>query len=67
MFFRASLTDLDFRAGTESTDVRLFHENEVPWDELAFPVVRDTLTHYFSDRRTGAFPVHMGDIRYRRP
>lgn len=64
MFFRASLTDLDFRPGTESTDVKLFHEDEIPWDELAFPVVRDTLSHYFRDRRAGHFPVHMGDIRY---
>ena len=43
MFFRASLLDLDFKPGFESTDVRLFQEHEIPWDELAFPVVRDTL------------------------
>jgi ADP-ribose pyrophosphatase YjhB (NUDIX family) len=63
MFFRASLVDLDFRPGVESTDVRLFEEAEIPWDELAFPVVRDTLVHFFEDRRTGTFPVRMGDIR----
>lgn len=66
MFFRASLNDLDFRPGTESTDVRLFEEHEIPWEELAFPVVRDTLAHYFSDRASGHYPVRVGDIRFSR-
>jgi ADP-ribose pyrophosphatase YjhB (NUDIX family) len=64
MFFRAELLDLDFKPGWESTDVRLFDEREIPWDELAFPVIRDTLQHYFRDRSDGHFPVHVGDIIY---
>ena len=67
MFFRAELLDLDFRPGWESTDVRLFHEADIPWDELAFPVIRDTLLHYFRDRSSGIFPVHVGDIVYPKP
>jgi ADP-ribose pyrophosphatase YjhB (NUDIX family) len=64
MFFRATLLDLDFGPGAESTDVRLFGEHEVPWDELAFPVVTETLQRYFADRAAGVFPVHVGDIHY---
>jgi ADP-ribose pyrophosphatase YjhB (NUDIX family) len=64
MFFRAELLDLDFKPGWESTDVRLFDEQEIPWEELAFPVIRDTLQHYFRDRSGGHFPVHVGDIIY---
>ena len=64
MFFRARLADLEFAAGPESTDVRLFAEHEIPWSELAFPVVKDTLEHYFRDRRSGTYPVRMGDIRF---
>ena len=63
IFFRARLASPEFSAGAESTDVRLFAEHEIPWDELAFPVVKDTLEHYFRDRRAGIYPVHMGDIR----
>jgi len=66
MFFRASLLDLDFKPGFESTDVRLFQEHEIPWNELAFPVVRDTLQHYFNDRTSGIYPVRVGDIVYER-
>ncbi|TDJ23910.1 MAG: NUDIX domain-containing protein [Gammaproteobacteria bacterium] len=65
MFFRADLTNLSFSAGPESADVQLFEESQIPWDELAFPVVRDTLRHYFNDRHAGAFPVRVGDIRYK--
>jgi ADP-ribose pyrophosphatase YjhB (NUDIX family) len=62
MLFRARLLDLDFAAGTESLEVRLFEESEVPWQELAFATVRNTLNHYFSDRRDGAWRFHMGTI-----
>lgn len=58
MFYRVHLLDLDFSAGEESLDVRLYKEEEIPWNELSFPVVNRTLAHYFEDRKTGQFPVH---------
>jgi len=66
MFFRAQLTDLNFSSGTESLDVRLFKESEIPWDELAFPVISQSLSFYFSDRKTGEYPVRSEDILFRR-
>lgn len=65
MFFRADLTRPEFRAGPESEDVQLFEEAQIPWDELAFPVIRDTLEHFFRDRPAGDFPVRVGDIRFK--
>ena len=62
MIFRASLANDDFRPGAESLDVRLFEESEIPWDELAFPVVRLTLQRYFSDLQKQEFPLHVEDI-----
>jgi ADP-ribose pyrophosphatase YjhB (NUDIX family) len=44
-FYRARLLDLDFSPGEESLEVRLFHWDELPWDELAFRTVRLTLEH----------------------
>jgi ADP-ribose pyrophosphatase YjhB (NUDIX family) len=64
LFFRAHLTDLDFCPGTESLEVRLFAREEIPWGELAFPVVRKTLECYFEDREEGEFPVRMFDVQY---
>jgi ADP-ribose pyrophosphatase YjhB (NUDIX family) len=62
MLFRARLLDAAIRAGAETLEVRLFAEHEIPWQEIAFASVRNTLTHYYDDRRQGEFIFHMGTI-----
>lgn len=62
LFYRARLLDTDFHPGPESIEVRLFEESQVPWDELAFRTVRETLLRYFEDRRRGQFRLHTADI-----
>ncbi len=62
ILLRGRLLDLDFRPGHESLEVKLFHEGEIPWGELAFAAVRETLKLYFRDRPGGQYPVRMGDI-----
>ena len=62
MFFRASLDDLGFSPGEETLETRLFAEEEIPWDELAFPVITQTLNHYYEDRKTDSFPFRSLDI-----
>jgi ADP-ribose pyrophosphatase YjhB (NUDIX family) len=62
MIFRSRLLDLDFSAGEETLETRLFSESEVPWDHIAFATVRNTLRHYFEDRRSGEYRFHMGTI-----
>ena len=62
LFYRARLLDTHFAPGPESIEARLFAEAEVPWDELAFRTVRETLKHWFADRRRGQFELHCADI-----
>ncbi len=62
MLFRGALLDLDFSPGKESLEVRLFDEAEIPWDELAFQVIVETLRCYFRDQRNGEFRLHSGVI-----
>ena len=62
LFYRATLLSDVFAPGYETMEARLFTEEEVPWDELAFRTVRETLLRYFADRRTGAFGVHCIDV-----
>lgn len=64
LFFRAELEDLNFEPGIESLEVDLFTEDQIPWNEIAFPVVRSTLEHYFLDRPGRVFPVRMFDVHY---
>jgi ADP-ribose pyrophosphatase YjhB (NUDIX family) len=67
VMFRARLLDLDFSAGHESLEVRLFDEDEVPWSELAFRTITRTLRNYFLDRKLGAFPTRVSAIERRVP
>jgi ADP-ribose pyrophosphatase YjhB (NUDIX family) len=67
MFYRATLLDLDYAAGIESLDVQLFTEQEIPWDEIAFPTVGYTLKSFFADlaqvnNGSGTFTLHTHDI-----
>jgi ADP-ribose pyrophosphatase YjhB (NUDIX family) len=62
LFYRARMLDLDFVPGPESLEARLFAEDEVPWDEIAFRTTRKTLEFFFADRREGRFAFHAGDI-----
>ena len=65
IMFRGRLLDGTFSPGTESLDVRLFDEAEVPWDEIAFPAISRTLELWFLDRHNGAFGAHTGVIHRR--
>lgn len=62
ILFRARLLDLDFSAGTESLEVKLFDEADIPWEQIAFATVRNTLTHYYADRKAGEYRFHLGTI-----
>lgn len=62
IMFRGRLLDTDYQPGNESLTVELFRENEIPWIDLAFPVVEKTLKKFFRDRKIGKFPFFMGDI-----
>ena len=55
MMFRARLLDADVSPGVESLEVKLVREDEIPWDQLAFAMVKRTLEHYLEDRKRGTF------------
>ncbi|MBP8926531.1 MAG: NUDIX hydrolase [Pseudomonadales bacterium] len=63
VFYRARLSALEYSAGPESSAVELFAEDEIPWGELAFPVINVTLERFFEDRQRGEYPVHSAVLR----
>lgn len=65
LMFRARLLDLDYGPGSESLEVQLFREADIPWETLAFPAVEQTLVLYFEDRRLGRFCMHNRAIWHR--
>jgi ADP-ribose pyrophosphatase YjhB (NUDIX family) len=62
LLFRSRLLDLDFAAGEESLEVKLFDEQAIPWDRLAFPVIKESLKLYYADRQKGRYPLRGGTI-----
>lgn len=62
LLFRGQLARGEAAPGDESLEIAMLTEAQIPWAEIAFPVITETLECYFSDRRTGRFPVRMSDI-----
>ena len=67
MMFRARLSDLAFGPGSESLEVKLFDEADIPWETLAFRTITRTLRNYFLDRKQGSFPVRVSSLERRSP
>jgi hypothetical protein len=62
VIFRARLLSADFRPGSETLEVALFREEEIPWDQIAFRSIALTLRHFFADRRSGRFSLHTDEL-----
>ncbi len=60
--FRGAMRTPDFAVSSESSEIQLVHPDEIPWSELAFPVVHEILHRYVQDRRNGPFGVHFGVV-----
>lgn len=55
LIYRARLTSPEVAAGPESREVALFHPDEIPHADLAFPSVKWALAHFRETRDQAAF------------
>ena len=55
LIYRARLIEESVAPGPESLDVGLFHWDEIPWEEIAFPSVRWALHHEREAQASGDF------------
>ena len=62
LFYRARLSNLEFKAGEETLEIALMEEAAIPWKEIAFRTVGLTLKRWFEDRSRGTFAFHAQDI-----
>lgn len=66
LFYHATLENLDYQPGTESLEVALFAEEDMPWEHMAFQTAIQTLRAYFEQAKicgpTGPFPLYSADI-----
>ena len=66
MFYRCDLDRGEFGVGPESLETDLYLERDIPWDDIAFPVVHQTLKSFFLDAAKDHFPVQVSAIEYKR-
>jgi len=62
LMYRSQLLEEEYSSGEESLEVQLYREEEIPWDLLAFPAIRETLKFYYQDRKAGCFRIRTGEI-----
>lgn len=61
--FLGELVGGEFGVGEESLESKLFCEEEIPWEEIAFESSAFALRRFFDDRRRGrAGGVHLGHV-----
>lgn len=62
ILFRARLIDINFFPGIESLETKLFDEREIPWNDIAFKVIHDSLKRFIEERRQNKIQFHTGVI-----
>ena len=66
MLYLSEVTSDDYSSTTESLEVKFFNEKDIPWEELAFPFVPIVLKKFFSDHKTGDYPLITHTIERRK-
>jgi ADP-ribose pyrophosphatase YjhB (NUDIX family) len=61
-FYTAQLQSTAFNPGHETMAVRLMSELEIPWDEIAFRTVKETLQRFFASTPNTVTQFHHWDI-----
>ena len=63
IMYRGDLIDGFSKPGIESIETDLYSEHQIPWNELAFPVITESLQLYFTDKKNNDFNVYNGEMR----
>ena len=62
VMFRAKVLDGEASPGIESLETEFVDEENIPWPDLSFPIITETLKLYFEDRKQNNFSLHTGEI-----
>ena len=60
VMYRAELVAADsFAVGPESSEVRLFRPEDIPWEDISFRVITRTLKRFLEEQRHGNFSLQV--------
>lgn len=63
VMFKGDVEDGKAVSGIESLEAEFVDEQDIPWSDLSFPIINETLELYFEDRKREAFRLHNGEMR----
>ena len=58
----SQLEEGKYQAGIESSEVKLFAKDEIPWNDIAFTVIEKTIKLYYEDVEKGDIGIHFDTI-----
>lgn len=61
IIFRASVIEETGSFGPETLDYRFFAPDEIPWEEIYYPAIRQILERYITERLAGVYGIYMGN------
>jgi len=61
IIFRAIVTEETGQYGPETLAYKFFEPDEIPWDEIYYPVIRQILERYILERQAGVYGIYMGN------
>lgn len=67
MIHRGRLKSPRHHATHESSETQLMREEEIPWEQIAFPTIYHSLKFFLEDRRQGLKGFHALDLTRRPP
>jgi ADP-ribose pyrophosphatase YjhB (NUDIX family) len=62
MIHRGRMLSAHHAPTPESSETRLVREEDIPWDQIAFPTVYHGLRFFFADRAAGSETIHTLDL-----
>lgn len=62
LIHRGQMRSAEHGPTPESSETRLMREDEIPWDEIAFPTIWHSLKYFFEDRASGQWRFHQLDL-----
>jgi ADP-ribose pyrophosphatase YjhB (NUDIX family) len=67
LLHRGRMQGLHHGPTPESSETQLMREDEIPWDEIAFPTIYHGLKYFFEDRARGVKAFHELSLSPHRP
>ena len=60
LIFRARLLHDTGYFGSETSARRFFAPEDIPWEQIYYPAIRQILERYIAERETGSYGIYMG-------